>query len=200
MRSGYDPTMQIPDDVFQSWVTLAAALGGARGPDAVVWSSGAVSDRVFLRMACWRLRAFDGLVTVVDMTNLRGAYGVGVHAAKELAHVFPRRRRVEAPERAALADDFVRLRDSGGTLRSDRDGRIVDLPVDAFDGMVLSFAGSEWKRAVAIVGDCLHNTEPFDCIGDMFFSWRIRRLIDAGALEAEGDQTHLRGYSVRRPA
>lgn len=200
MRSGYDPTMQIPDDVFRSWDTLGAALGGARGPDVVVWSSGAVSDRVFLRMACWRLRAFAGLVTVVDMTNLRGAYGVGVHAAKELAHAFLRRRRLDAQERGVLADEFVRLRDSGGTLRSDRDGRIVDLPVDAFDGMVLSFAGSEWKRVVAIVSDCLRNAAPFDCIGDTFFSWRIRQLIAMGKLEAEGDQTHLRGYGVRLPA
>jgi hypothetical protein len=177
MRSGYDETMRIPDDAFQSWDTLGAALGGAGGPSVVVWSSGAVSDRVFLRMACWRLRAFPGLVTVVDMTNLRGAYSVGVHAAKELAHVFPRRRRVEARERAALADDFVRLRDSGGTLRSDRDGRLVDLPVDAFDGALISFADPGWKRAVAIVADCLSNSAPFDCIGDMFFSWRIQRLI-----------------------
>ncbi len=199
MRSGYDENMPVPDDVFNSWDALAHEVRNDPAVRVVVWTSGAVSDRVFLRMACERL-ASARCVDVVDLTPLTGAWGVGAHDEKELRDAFALCRSLGGAARQALAADFARLRDSGGVLRSERDGGIVDLPVDAFDGMVFSFTSTEWKRAVSVVGDCLVNCKRFDCIGDTFFSWRVRQLMAAGRLEAEGDQSHLRGYSVRRPS
>lgn len=196
---GHIPDVGIPDDVFRDWGVLEEFIR-SRAFDAItIWSSFAISDAIFLRMACARLRAFDGAVDSVN-TSEGPWHGVGTNNPEQLTAHFRHRTALNPDDRAGLAKEFDVIVARGDLLRLVDGDRIVSASSDHFDAYVLSFANPEWERAVRIIGNCLGHREDENMIGDAFFEWRLRALIQGGKLEAQGDLSHMRGYQVRLAA
>lgn len=196
---GHLPEAGIPDDVFLDWGVLEESVR-SRAFDAItIWNSFAISDAIFLRMACSRLLGFNGRVD--SMNTSEGAWhGVGVNSPEQLAAHYRRRLTLSMDDRNCLAKDFEEIAARGDLLRVYAGERIVSAGSDHFDAYVLSFAKPEWERAIRIIGNCLgHRENNKMMIGDAFFEWRLRALIRSGRLEAQGDLSHMGGYQVRVP-
>lgn len=195
---GHSPDVGIPDDAFRDWSVLDEFVR-SRAFDAItIWNSFAISDAIFLRMACARLRGFEGRVDSVN-TSEGPWHGVGTNNPKQLVAHYGHRVVLSMDDRDALAREFDEIVARKDLLRVFAGDRIVSAKSDHFDSYVLSFATPQWERAARIIGNCLGNRKDHKMmIGDAFFEWRLRGLIQSGQLEAQGDLSHMRGYQVRR--
>src|SRR5262249_27792036 len=63
--------LEVPADAFASWDELKAVREAGRFDLIVIWYSETISDLLFLRMACWHIRDFDGPVEAVN-TSISG--------------------------------------------------------------------------------------------------------------------------------
>jgi len=80
---------------------------------------------------------------------------------------------------ATLSDDFIRK---------------VDLAL-------LSHANTSWRKAAMLVGLTMMEAElRVPGLPDLFYSRRVRRLVEAGLLEADGNLDYMRFSEVRLPS
>lgn len=197
---GHAPDVPIPDNAFGCWHTLSQKIRSDQPDTIVVWTSDAISDMIFLRMACWHLRDFGGDVASVNTSKGRASwYGVGINSPEMLVAQFANRVVLDAVTRADLAQAFEEIVERNDLLRVYRDGNIVSANSDHFDNYVMSFVTRDWERAVRIVGNCLGHSIDENMISDAFFEWRLQTLLGAGKLEAQGDLSRMNGYQVRLP-
>lgn len=64
------------------------------------------------------------------MADGLGRRHVAIHTLSELADRFAARRPLTDAERATLAEEFVRIHDETGLLRSWEEGRMIGVPSD----------------------------------------------------------------------
>jgi len=70
--------------------------------------------------------------------------------------------------------------------------------VKAVDSAVLGKVSSSWAEARSVVSEAhtaLHSTHP--AVPDVFFSYRLRKLVATGAVEARGPVDRQLNYQVR---
>jgi hypothetical protein len=103
-------------------------------------------------------------------------------------------------ERAALRQNFARIRDETGLLRRRQDGQLMGIPMDHYDGLLLEACSTEWTLAARIIGIAMGHCDAANSMSDLFFCTRLRALIAAGEVQADGPQSSVRYYSVRRAA
>lgn len=92
--------------------------------------------------------------------------------------------------------------------REDADLRILDetglasAPLTHFDAVILAGVTTVWQRCARVVGDAWHaaSSGRYLQVGDSFIWYRLRELIDQGALEADGDLASMHTSRVRRAA
>jgi hypothetical protein len=196
---GHDPDIAIPDDVFEDWTALEESLRSHAFEAVVIWNSFAISDAIFLRMACAHLRGFHGSVVSVN-TSEGNWHGVGINSPEQLVAHYQHRVALSTDDRHRLANAFEEIVARGDVLRVYAGEQIVSAESDHFDSYVLSFVKPTWERTVRVIGNCLGERQNDKMmIGDAFFEWRVRSLIRAGRLEAQGDLSNMRGYQVRLP-
>ena len=192
---------QLPDDLFPSLADfdrLSAHLTQDHTPEICIWAGENASERTFLEMACHGLRLFKGSVTRVGTTGLKSLPYIGPQTPTLLASLFDQREAVDPITRAALSSDFLRLRDSGGTLRKWEAGKIVDVAEEYYDNLLLACCPEDWASAAHVVGTTMGRCDEHNLLGDVFLSGRLQHLIAENAIEASGPQTSLRDYDVRR--
>jgi Protein of unknown function/Domain of unknown function (DUF1835) len=186
------------DNAFAPWQELVERLD-RDSPDAVViWAGENVSEAILLAMTCDRLAKRPEPLLLVTVPGKYGRNYVAVHAPEELTEFYAIRRVLSHTERARLAQDFVRLRDHTGLLRRWEDGRVIGVPVDYYDSLLLDACGAEWNMAAHVVGMAMGRCDAANSLGDIFFSTRSRALITADRIAADGPRSALRYYSVRR--
>jgi len=191
---------QLPEDPFPQLADFdrfSTHLTQDLTPEVCIWAGENASERTFLEMACHGLRLFKGSVTRVGTTGLKSLPYIGPQTPALLASLFDQREAVDPITRAALSSDFLRLRDSGATLRKWEAGKIVDVSEDYYDGLLLACCATNWFCAARVVGTAMGRGDEHNLLSDVFLSGRLQRLIATGLIEASGPQTSLRDYSVR---
>jgi hypothetical protein len=126
-----------------------------------------------------------------------GRHYVAIHTPAELADLFASARELTDPERTDRAADFLRIRGETGLLRRWEEGRILGVPMDRYDPLLLDSCGTEWTPAARVVGTAMSRCDGHNLMSDLFFCSRLQRLIDAGRIEADGRRDRLREYAVR---
>lgn len=102
-----------------------------------------------------------------------------------------------------VADDvdlFGRWRDlkaEGAELRAIENGRLISVPIDHFDRLLLAAAPSEWTRHVRVVGNALGAAfdENLSISSELLFS-RLGALVRSGKLQAQGN---VHGWTEEGP-
>ncbi len=167
-------------------------------PEAIaIWSGDNVSEATFLAMACWSLAGRPERVLHVAMPGNDGRYHVATHTPAELADFFVSRRELTDVERANLAKEFQRIRDETGLLRGWENGRIIGVPIDRYDSVLIDSCSPTWTAAPRIVGTAMGRCGERNAMSDLFWSSRLQVLIDSGRIEADGPRYRLREYAVR---
>ena len=85
-------------------------------------------------------------------------------------------------------------------MRRRQDRQIIGIPMDYYDSLLLGACSNEWTLAARIIGIAMGGCDPANSMIDLFFSTRLQALIAAGEIQADGPQSSIRYYSVRRTA
>ena len=184
-------------DAFQPWGDLVAEVDAGTHDAVIIWSGDNVAESTFLSMTCWWLRSLDLPLLRVPMPGDDGRPYVAVHTPERLAELSGNARRLADLERADLADDFSRIRGETGLLRRWDAGRIVGIPPEAYDSMLLRVVAADWVPAARVVGSAMSRCDSHNLMSDVFFASRLQQLIDAGLVEVKGRRGQLREYAVR---
>jgi hypothetical protein len=195
---GYDDWTSNETDAFAPWDELDDRLGRAARSAVVVWGGDNVSESTFLAMACRRLQHHRGPLHHGVIPAEDGRRHVATRTPAELAVLFAARRVLPEDERRRLVEEFTRIRDHTGLLRRWEDGRIIGVPMDRYDPVLLEACPSAWTPAARVVGAAMGRCDPPNLMSDLFFANRLQVLIEAGRIESEGPRFRLRDYLVRR--
>jgi Protein of unknown function/Domain of unknown function (DUF1835) len=105
-------------------------------------------------------------------------------------------------ERVCMLRDWKEISAQNQSLRLWRNGRLNGAAEDYYDDFILDTAKgiltenkNEFIRAVRIIGDVIGQID--QAIDDGFIEYRLRKLIEQGVMEAIGNFTNMRCYSVR---
>ena len=197
---GYDDCYLDVADAFAPWRAMITRLDEASADAVVIWSGDNASEATFLSMACWWIGNRPERVLRVAMPGADGRHYVAIHTPAELADLFASARELTDTERAVLAADFLRIRGETGLLRRWEEGRILGVPMDRYDPLLLASCPPTWTPAPRVVGTAMSRCDGHNLMSDLFFSSRLQLLIDAGGVEADGSRDRLRAYRVRLAA
>lgn len=194
---GYDDWTFSATDAFAPWRALVEQLDQHRPEAIVVWSGDNVSESIFLRMACWQLRACPVPLLRAAIPERGMPPYVALHSPAELAELSKTRCELTPSERDRLSEDFVRIRTETGLLRRLETGRIIGLPLEHYDALLLESCATGWTKAARVVGAAMGRCDRHNLMSDLFFSNRLQILIRAGSVEADAVCERLRDYAVR---
>lgn len=184
---------------FGEWRAVVERLESERPDAVIVWTGDNVADATFLAMACDRLARRQEPMWRVCVTGIDTRAYVAAHPPERLALLYAERELLSAADRRVLAQEFARIRDIRGLVRRLESGRVVGVPIDHYDPLLLAACGPDWRAAAKVVGTAMGTCDGPNLMGDVFFGARLNSLIDAGRIEASGPRTTLRDYSVRLP-
>jgi len=196
---------EIQTDVARFW------RESADGEKRVVWLTRR-SLREYAGFLEWVWRYRDETYDVIDLTDVPWPGEAG--SAKwlmSLGAVAPEYLDTQqllsaaSPLARAQLQDYLSLWE--GLRRENSELRVVgptgpvSVPITHYDEMILSFARPQWLKVARIAGSASAATWTDDYIqcGFEFFSARIRALVSAGRLEAQGNLRRERHSEVRLP-
>ena len=108
-----------------------------------------------------------------------------------------------AETRTHFLQQWQALAETAGVLRVWKDGEIRNVPEDHYDSLILETVeklqneqgGDGFVLAARVVGDIVAEMDEF--IDYFFLEYRMRQLVDMGALEITGVATSMRDYGVK---
>ncbi|MFE3187594.1 DUF3658 domain-containing protein [Nocardia sp. NPDC059240] len=119
---------------------------------------------------------------------------VVTYTADKLAGHLDSKRPITQRERDATCRTWERLRHENQTFRVIRDGELVSAPADHYDAALVGAATEGWSPIVQIVAPVMADMK----VGDSPLFWRVKSLVEAGALIADGDPWLPRQTRIKR--
>lgn len=110
-------------------------------------------------------------------------------------------------ERERLEEEWMALADSEKTLRIWRKNEIKSVREDFYDQYMINMAKKlqverervkepePFMKSARLIGEVIGHLDQY--MGDSFFEYRLRQLIEKGVFEMEGNLKAMRFYSVR---
>ena len=139
------------------WRDLGQRLAAENITQVCIWAGENASERTFLAAACWHLRDFAPTISIgrVGETGLHEPPYIAVLPPAALAALYEGRTVLAAGARDAFADEFARLCTPDGLLRQWRESRIITVPLDTYDHLLVENCPHEWTRAAQVVGTAM---------------------------------------------
>ncbi len=194
---GYEDWWIDVDDAFEPWDSLVSKIREANVDTVVVWAGDNVSEETFLCMACFWLREQPVRILRPIMKSKHDRNYVAVHTPAELADQFPSTNELRDAVRSEKEATFKRLCDDHKTLRHWNNGRIETVQTDFYDHFLYACCTKDWQPAARVVGAAMGSCNGHNAMSDLFFSSRLRLLIESGIVDANGSRNRLREFSVR---
>lgn len=104
-----------------------------------------------------------------------------------------------AEERQRYGRIWQRLCRENAPFRVVEDDAVISASIEVYDDMLLSCLTTDWSRAARVIGEAMAKSLGDRCgqAGDLVLFGRLRKLIDAGKVDARGDLATLRASQVR---
>ncbi len=172
------------------------------GVPLLLWLGAHSSAQLWWRRLASVLPAAAVDVRVVEVaepgTDPRRRRTPSQFAPRAFGRLLARARRVEAAELAQLAAAWRGDAAVESGVRRWVDGRISHHGDDFYDGLLLAQCDGDWQPAEQAIGSAQWECDEF--IGDVFFSWRLRCLAQAGRVLWRGPLGKPAQAEVRLPA
>jgi len=85
--------------------------------------------------------------------------------------------------------------------QSARVAQLTEAEINTVDEMLLANTSRDWRKVARVVATTLPELQNhLEGIPDVFYTQRIRRLVENGALESQGDLSRMRYSEVRLPS
>ncbi|MGN7759898.1 DUF1835 domain-containing protein [Paenibacillus sp. 22594] len=184
----------------------------------VLWISRSVREQTGIRHALYLLRGTVHRISLYDaceicegLFNTPGASIIyrssGEIPADKLREAFLRMDSNGLLDSSAvnhMQDQWIQIAEKNGVLRIWEDSGVVEVAADYYDNYLLEKLDSlrppkedqGFVKSARLVGEVLGYCDQH--IGDSYFEYRIRQLINDGILEIKGIPAAMRFYSIRR--
>ncbi|WP_272479983.1 DUF1835 domain-containing protein [Aquibacillus koreensis] len=179
-----------------------------------IWTGNNVEEQVATRYLIYLLRSRTNVVTLLHAPTLYDQLceksraevitGTGDLRHEQIQIIFDKCHTVQpltTKENHQLQNEWLTLSKSRSVLRTWKDHKIVDLPVDFYDKKIIHTLESlqsnrdEYIRAGVVLGQLLES-ENFSIDG-FYLEYRIRELIYQGVLAMKGIPKSMRRYRIK---
>ena len=93
-------------------------------------------------------------------------------------------------------DEWTRLQNEEKGVRILEGGKkLVQYDYDFFDADLKKFISSDWQKASKLIHTYLHKAT--HKTGDAFLIWRLKRMIEAGDIDVQGEIKNMKDYEVK---
>lgn len=76
---------------------------------------------------------------------------------------------------------------------------LTETEIEAIDNALLANASEKWRKVARVVGATMMELPcRVEGVPDVFYSQRVRKLVEVGLLESQGNLSHMRHSEVRR--
>lgn len=182
-------------NVEDQWQAALSAVDAAR--DVIVWTSDSANDQTFLRLAATKLSAFTGRLRLVHVPMWKGMAGVSSFYPDRLAALGRRSATFDGTMLSSLAREYEeRLRETEG-VRFQTDAGLTVRAYSAFDQELLDACPAEPVNPARIVGTAMSRCDGRNWAPDMFLRWRLRCLVESGAITATGEHWFVDRCDIR---
>ncbi len=124
---------------------------------------------------------------------------------KSISYILPKElikaRRLARPVTPAEvevdSEEWKKLVSENALIRSHEGGRkLVSKADEYYDDQIIGFCTQQFQKASRVIGNVINKHQ--NPTGDVFLTWRLRKLIESGSLEAKGDVAKsLRDFEVK---
>ena len=78
--------------------------------------------------------------------------------------------------------------------------QLTESAIEAIDNTLMSNAKNQWRKVAMVVGVTMnHLQDRVRGIPDLFYAQRVRKLVEAGRLESQGNLAYMRFSEVQLP-
>ena len=175
---------------------------------AWIWLAPLPADICTYHWVLKYLGKYPGQLFVINIAGLPFLDENGkVYYPKSLAEISPRElikarklaRPVTGGELEADEEQWQRLVSENAAIRTLEGGKkLTSRTEDFYDNHLSSFCSHQFQKASKIVGQAIgrYNIPT----GDLYLGWRLRRMVDAGRLEVQGEMAKsLKDFEVKLP-
>lgn len=188
------------------------------GDLVTIWTCENAAEQIGLRLVCflaadkgvklWVVNTAKAMDDIMKESDIRiEIRHTGECNAEQLAAFYKDYRTEISPGMAdAFSQDAERLLASSSTLRSWKNGEILDADESRDDQFILECvkeqqqderSESGFVKAARIIGQVF--SESYHIYSDAWIDYRIRSLIRSGRLVSRGDLKSIRSYDIRIP-
>lgn len=170
----------------------------------VIWHSGIVADQVALRYFAERFKGRDLWEMNLTKQKLVDSRGAEVHPRalgecppEQLLEAAAGIEALSAEHLKQLRREWADLCEGVSTLRIFKNDRVVQVEESFYDRQLVALLTDKFQSAARVVGSLMGRSDQI--VSDLFLNYRLRQLIEAGAVEARGSFQALHNYEVRMP-
>ena len=115
-------------------------------------------------------------------------------AAEEFGSFLHYQKKLTMPERRMYATEWSEMLDAGAMLRAVVNGKLLGVPEDFYDFLILQRLTKKPEKEARVVGDILGYSQIG--VGDEWYFYRIRRLAEEGKIQAVKDSDKPDGLLI----
>jgi hypothetical protein len=155
-----------------------------------------------------QLQAYQGRVFILYLNNLPFINDKGqIFYPVNLFQISPREfvkakklaRPVTLSEFEIDPDEWKKLADEAKGVRILEGGKkLVQYDYDYYDKELLAFISSDWQKVNRLFHSYYNKAR--QTTGDAFLLWRLKLLVESGAVEMQGDMKSMKDFEVKVPA
>ncbi|RDI45512.1 DUF1835 domain-containing protein [Falsibacillus pallidus] len=175
----------------------------------IIWTGENAHEQTGLRFVLHLLRNHPNDIFIINSTHAYNKHcktpGV-TYTFLHTGEVFPEdmvllweetNESVTEEEKDSLLQEWRELNKGESILRIWQSSEIKSVEEDYFDRMLVDIAShkKEYMKAARLIGEAIGQIEQY--VGDGFYEYRVRHLIQQGIFDYKGKLEGLRNYSIR---
>ena len=187
---------------------VSIALANEPDAKAWIWIAPWPADVCTYHWALKYLGQYMGRLFVINIAGLpfldeQGKVffpkSIGEIQPKELVKARKLARAVTPAELEVDGEEWRKLVKENGGIRIHEGGkRLTSKSEEHYDNQLISFCSHQYQKASKVVSQALarYNVPT----GDLYLGWRLRKMVESGRLELQGDTTKaLKDFEVKMP-
>ena len=78
--------------------------------------------------------------------------------------------------------------------------KLSEVDLQTVDATIMASSREQWRKVAMVVATTMHTLEDrYPLLPDLFYAQRLRRLVEQGRLESQGNLLYMRFSEVRLP-
>lgn len=206
--AGGDYDGRVDDGTIDDYATAASLVGTMRRDvDEVIWIW-AAQNKHDVSGYYWLLnymKEFQSRVFILYLNNLPFINEKGLIfypewlseiPAKEFLKAKKLARPITLSEFEVDPDEWKKICEEGKGIRILEGGKkLVQADYDYYDAELLKFVTADWQKASKIIHQYLSKSKLMT--GDAYLLWRLKTLLQAGKIEAQGEVKNMKDFELK---